>query len=138
MTDQFLNYYFNRLQTAEIAIKNIEPELGKHYFSIYNDSFEELAIYEKERILTEYARVINHYYQEIACACNLTIKLNIKKPSIFLNNLVKTLLDKRTLYDRLNKKRNDLGFEKLGCYAIKECETVMQKFIAMFPADYTN
>jgi len=127
--DATLNYYLNRLGRAEIAIKNIEPELLRQFCLICNDSYKLLQDTEKLKLLMEYARILDNYYEAIADACDLCIFLRIDKPPIFLNNLVKTLLPNIAKEcNFLNKEWVALGCAELSCNLIKDCEKIMQQF----------
>lgn len=129
-------YLYQKLDKLELEIKNI-PKFKEQLFLICNESYEGLASDKKKEILTEYARILDNYYLEIANACELTMELNLKKPSIFLYNLVKTLLVVKTLlkenppkkyYHILNEKLVALGEKELPNCAIKDCEKIMKSF----------
>ena len=136
LTEQQLKYYFNRLERAEVEIKDIRVELNKVFDFVDSRNYKNSDIDQKLYSLYDYARILDSFYEEIAEACSLCIQLDITKPPIFLYRLVGMLLSPSAVgfrhCDFLNKKLADIGGKEFN--ENKQCKEIMSNFLEHYNA----
>ncbi len=135
LAEQQLKYYFNRLERAEVEIKDIRVKLKKVFDFVHSKSYNKLKYNDKLSSLCDYVRIIDNFYEETAEACRLCVQLHITPP-IFLYRLVEILLSPSAVgyrhYDFLNKKLVDIGQEEFN--ENKQCKEIMSKFLEHYNA----